>query len=121
MSTYGGRAMTRKRRASDPYWTVRGTTRGQDICLVIEAPTATAADCFATKREIEVVVVGEAAPDEIVAAKASGHLWRYTPEPPLKCFGRPVGQFQAATFIICGLATAVLNLHAWRVPLRLHW
>jgi hypothetical protein len=28
---------------------------------------------------------------------------------------------QAAALVLCGLVTLVLNLHAARVPLRLHW
>jgi hypothetical protein len=28
---------------------------------------------------------------------------------------------QACCLVLCGLATLVLDLHAHRVPLRLHW
>lgn len=110
-----------RHKTSDPLWTVRGVNRGEDICLVIEAPTETAADCFASKRGIDVVVLTQATQAEIVAAAESGRLWRYTRDARLKCFGRPVKHVQAACLVLCGLATVVLNLHAYRVPLRLHW
>jgi hypothetical protein len=89
--------------------------------MVIEAATETEAECFAIKRGVEVIVVNPSTAPEIAAAKRSGMLWRYTPEPPLKCFGRPVGHLQAASLVICGLATMVLNLHAHHIPLRLRW
>jgi hypothetical protein len=109
------------RKQADPLWTVRGVSGGEDVCLVVEAASETAAECFATKRGIEVVVVSEAKSFEVTAAKTAGRFWRYTPEPRLKCFGRPVGLPQAAALVLCGLATLVLNLHAARVPLRIHW
>ena len=109
------------RKSSDPYWTVRGVSRGEDVCLVIEAPNQLAAECFATKRGIEVIVVAEATPGDIVDARAAERLWRYTPEPRLKCFGRPVGHLQAALFVVLGLATVILDLKANKVPLRLFW
>jgi hypothetical protein len=109
------------RKPSDPYWTVRGVSRGDDVCLVIEAPSATAAECFATKRGIEVVVVADATVDDTAQAKLAGRLWRYTPQARLKCFGRPVGHLQAACLVLCGLATVVLNLRANHVPLRIFW
>ena len=109
------------RKASDPYWTVRGTSRGEDVCLVIEAETAVSAECSATKRGIDVVVVNAATPDETATAKLAGRLFRYTPEPRLKCCGQTVGRLQAACLVLCGLATVLLDLRANHVPLRLHW
>jgi hypothetical protein len=109
------------RKPSDPYWTVRGVCRGEDVCLVIEAETQVTAECIATKRGVDVVVVTAATPDETATAKLMGRLWRYTPEPRLKCFGRVVGQLQAACLVLCGLATVLLDLRANHVPLRLHW
>jgi hypothetical protein len=32
-----------------------------------------------------------------------------------------VGHAQAACLVLCGLATLVLDLHAHKIPLRLHW
>lgn len=112
--------MGANRKSSDPLWAIRGVSRGEDICLVIEAPTDVAADCFATKRGIEVVVVTQATSQETAAAKEAGRLWRYTRDVRLRCFGRPVGYLQAAFLVVCGLATVVLNLRAYHVPLRLH-
>jgi hypothetical protein len=108
------------RKKPDTIWTVRGVALGQDVCLVVEAGTDVAAELFATKRGIDVVVVTEANFAEIAAARASGRLWRYTPEPRLRCFGRPVGALQAACLLLCGLATLALDLHAHRIPIRFH-
>jgi hypothetical protein len=112
--------MGANRKSSDPLWTVRGVNRGEDLCLVIEAPTDVAADCFAAKRGIEVVVVTQATDDEAAVAKEAGRLWRYTRDERLKCFGKPVGYLQAAFLVLCGLATVILNLRAYHVPLRWH-
>ncbi len=109
------------RKTPDPLWTVRGVSRDVDVCLVTQARSATAAECFATKRGIDVVVVTAATASEIAEAKVAGRLWRYTPQSRLRCFGRPVGQLQAACLVLCGLATVVLDLQAHRIPLRLHW
>src|SRR3954453_8306506 len=109
------------RKASDPYWTVRGVSRGEDVCLVIEAESAVTAECIAAKRGIDVVVVSSATPDETATARLMGRLWRYTPEPRLKCCGQAVGRLQAACLVLCGLATVILALRANHVPLRLHW
>jgi hypothetical protein len=109
------------RKKADPFWTVRGVSGGEDVCLVIEAPSAVAAECSAAKRAIEVVFVNQSIPAEVTAAKLTGRLWRYTPEARLKCFGRAVGHAQAACLVLCGMATVLLDLHAHRIPLRLHW
>jgi len=104
---------------ADPYWAVQGVCRGEDVCLVIEAASETAAECFATKRGVEVVLVSPARRSDVAAAKIAGRLWRYTPEPRLKVCGRPVGRKQAATLVLCGLATVLLDLRAHRVPMRI--
>ena len=106
-------------KTADPFWTVRGVSLGKDVCLVIEAATQTAAECFATKRGVEVVFVSEANRGEVTAARAANRLWRYTPEARLKVLGRPVGHMQAACLVLCGLATVLLDLRANRVPMRL--
>ena len=107
------------RKKSDPLWTVRGVNREEDVTLVIEAEKQIQAECFATKRGIEVVFVGEASPAEIDTAREAGRLWRYTPAPSLTCLGRPVGILQAGLLVICGLVTLVLDLRANQIPLRL--
>lgn len=109
--------MTQK--AADPYWTVRGVSRGEDVCLVVEAASRTAAECFATKRGVDVVFVTEANRADVTWARNAGRFWRYTPEPRLKVLGRPVGHRQAAALVLCGLATVLLDLRAHRIPMRL--
>lgn len=109
------------RRVPDPLWVVRGVAGGEDVELVVEARDAIAAECFATKRAVEVVLVAAATDPDIEAARLAGRLWRYTPVTGLRCFGRAVGHLQAAALVICGLVTIILNLRAHHVPLRLWW
>lgn len=109
------------RKQPDPFWTVRGVLSGDDVCMVVEAATEVSAECFATKRGVEVVLVKPATSHEMADARTCGRLWRYTPEPRLRCFGRPIGYIQAALLVICGLATVILDLRANQVPLRLYW
>ena len=105
----------------DPYWTIRGVYEGQDVCLVVEGASQTAAECFATKRGVEVVFVEHADPADVADARAKGLLWRYTPEARLRCFGRPVGRLQAACLLLCGAATIFVNLRAQHVHLPIKW
>ena len=106
-------------RKSDPLWAVRGVHREEDVTLVIEASKQIHAECFATKRGIEVIFVGEASLAEVEAARASGRLWRYTPVPALTCLGRPIGFLQTAFLVVCGLATVAINLKVHQVHLKL--
>src|SRR5687768_3211444 len=105
----------------DPFWSVRGVYGGQDVCLVVEGTDPTAAECFATKRGVDVVFVEEATSGDVAQAKFNGLLWRYTPEPKLKCFGRPVNRLQAACLLLCGLATIFVNLRAFHIALPIKW
>ena len=105
----------------DPFWTVRGVYEGQDVCLVIEGVSQTAAECFATKRGVDVVFIEEATHSDIAAAKLKGLLWRYTPEVKLKCFGRPVNKLQAVCLLLCGAATIFVNLRAAHILLPIRW
>ena len=104
-------------KSAEPFWIVRGVNRDEDVTLVVEAISTTSAECFAVKRGIEVVVVTQATPEDILTARQNGKLWRYTPEARLTCLGRPLGKAQAAVLLFCGLATMVLNLRAFHVPL----
>ena len=106
---------------NDPFWTVRGVYQGEDVCLVIEGVSQTAAECFATKRGVDVVFVEEADRHDVSEAKLKGRLWRYTPEPRLKCFGRPINKLQAACLLLCGAATIFVNLRAAHIQLPIKW
>jgi hypothetical protein len=101
----------------DPFWTVRGVYGGEDVCLVVEGTDPTAAECFAMKRGVQVVFVEQAFHGDIETARAKGLLWRYSPEPKLKCFGRPVTPLQAACLVLCGWATILINLKLHNIPL----
>jgi hypothetical protein len=89
-----------------------------DTCIVVESPTKAEAEMAGWRRGIQVVIVNEATADEIASAKAEGHLVRFTPPPRLICFGRVVTSNQAACLVLCALATILLDLHAWHVPLH---
>lgn len=106
---------------NDPFWTVRGVLNGEDVFLVVEAPSQVSAELFATKRGVDVVLVSTASTQEQSQARLSGRIWRYTPQARLRCFGRSVSHMQAGSLVLCGLATIVLDLRAHHVPLSLHW
>jgi hypothetical protein len=105
----------------DPFWTVRGVYGGEDVCLVVEGADPTAAEVFATKRGVQVVFVEQAHRDEVETARLSGMLWRYSPEPKLKCFGTPVTPLQAACLVLCGWATILINLKIFNIKLPIKW
>ena len=109
------------RKQHDPFWTVRGVYGGEDVCLVIEGTDPTSAEVFATKRGVDVVFVEEASQWDVAEAKLKGLLWRYTPEPKLKCFGRPVNALQFACLLLCGLATIFVNMRAFHLKLPIKW
>jgi hypothetical protein len=100
-------------------WTVRGTVRSTDVSFVIESPSKTEAEAAGWRRGIEVVIVTEATTEEIAQAKEEGQLFRFTPPPRLTCWGRVVSNNQAACLVLCALATILIDLHAWHVPMCL--
>ena len=100
-------------------WCVRGMANSTDVCIVVESPTKSEAEAAGWRRGIHVVIVNEASADEVAAAKAEARLFRFTPPPRLTCFGRIVSQNQAACLVLCALATIMLDLHAWHVPMCL--
>jgi hypothetical protein len=109
------------RKQPDPFWTVRGVYGGQDVCLVVEGNDPTAAECFATKRGVDVVFVEQASSNDIATARERGLLWRYTPETRLKCFGRPISPLQAVCLLLCGWATVFAILKAQHIYPLLKW
>lgn len=94
------------------FWTIRWTDAQvtDDKWLVVEAETRPAAEAWAIKRGVPVVVLNEAKAQEIFAARAAGLLRNHTPKVRYRCWGRPVGRAQVAVLMIAGLATAWLNL-----------
>ena len=99
-------------------WVVRGTLRGQDVSIVLEAGSRQEAEYLGWKRGIPVVIVAEATPHDIRAARESGTLFRFTPHRGTRAFGRPVTNLQKAIFMLCGIAIALLNLRLAELPLH---
>ena len=100
-------------------WVVRGTLRGQDVSIVLEAGSPQEAEYLGWKRGIPVVIVAEATDADIRAAKESNTLFRFTPYRGTRAFGRPVTNLQKAIFLLCGIAIALLNLKLTGIPLQL--
>ena len=100
-------------------WVVRGTLRGQDVSIVLEASSQQEAEYLGWKRGIPVVIVAEASDYDIRAAKEAGTLFRFTPYRGARAFGRPVTNTQKAIFMLCGIAIAILNLRLAQIPLPL--
>lgn len=106
------------RRETD-LWVIRGTLRGDDVSIVVEAPLRSEAECIGLKKGIDVVFIDVASRSDIATARAQGLLWGYTPQPRLMALGRPVSHREAACLVLCGWAVVVLNLHVNHVPLGL--
>ncbi len=106
-------------RRQPDFWVVRGTLGGEDVTLVVEAPTRAEAEYFGLKRGVDVVIVDIAEPADVAEARRQKMLWRYTPERRMTCFGRPITQRQCECLVLLGWAVVVLNLRLADVPLYL--
>lgn len=93
-------------------WTVRGTLQRthQDMNIVVEAGSRDEAEYMGWRRGLYVVIVEEASPDDIAAARDSRLLWRYTPETKYTAFGWPIRKLQLAGLMLVGVMTIVLLL-----------
>jgi hypothetical protein len=94
------------------FWIIRWTdVQGQDQSLVVEAHSQAVAEAFAIKRDIPVVVIGEASRDDIAEAEKAKRLWRSTyGHRRYTCFGRPVPPSQLACLMTCGVCTITVLL-----------
>jgi hypothetical protein len=99
-------------------WVIRGMVGKKDASIVVESPTKAEAEAIGWRRGIEVIITSEASMEDVRIAKLNGLLYRYTQPPRLRVFGRAVGQAQAACLALCGIATILLDLRAWHVPLH---
>ncbi len=94
-------------------WVVRWTDAdGNDTAAVFEAGSSAEAHYMAARRGIAVVVVEEATDADVKIAEKAGRIWRYTPQSRHTCFGKPVGRFQLACFMVCGLLTSFVLANA---------
>ena len=92
------------------FWVIRWVDAGEDNAVVIEAETRAAAEYAALKRNIPVVIVGEADDGDVRAARKAKRLWKYTPDPTYTCLGRPVSGFHVLCFMMAGVLTAMLHV-----------
>src|SRR4051794_27257309 len=93
-------------------WVIRGTNAasGDDFAMVIEASSRAAAECWALKRSLPVVFIGEAEDADIANAKRSNQLWKYTPDSRYTCFGHALAAKQLACLMLVGVMTVGLIL-----------
>lgn len=101
------------------FFVIRGTDSrtNEDFEMVVEATCGAGAEMWAIKRNIPYVIIAEANGDEIARAREAKRLWRYTPEPKYKVFGRPVMAKQMAALLLCGVWTiAVLLVRTNSLP-----
>jgi hypothetical protein len=103
------------------FWVIRWTDvqSGNDMSIVVEGQTRSHAECMALKRGIPVAFLGEASPADIAEARERKLLWKYTPDPKHKCFGRAVTRRELVYLVIAGLATMMLLLHRQQLEISL--
>jgi hypothetical protein len=92
------------------FWVVRWSQDGEDKSAVVEARSRTAAECWALKRDIPLVIVSEAEPEDVRAARAAKRIWTYTVERGYRAFGRSLSGFHVACLMITGILTVALNV-----------
>jgi hypothetical protein len=93
------------------FWAVRGTLNGEDVTIVVEADTPTEAEYFGWKRGIPVVIVEQARPADVEAAREARLLWRYTrPETRYRCMGQAVTVAELGCLMLCGVWVALVDL-----------
>jgi hypothetical protein len=91
------------------FWNVRWSQDGEDKLAVVEAASRTSAECWALKRDIPLVIVNEAEPEDVRAARAAKRIWTYTAERGFRAFGRSLSGFHVACLMITGILTASVN------------
>ena len=92
------------------FWIVRWSQDGEDKSAVVESASRASAECWALKRDIPLVIVSEAEPEEVRAARAAKRIWTYTAERGFRAFGRSLSGFHVACLMITGVLTAAVNV-----------
>jgi hypothetical protein len=92
------------------FWVVRWSQDGEDKSAVVEAASRASAECWALKRDIPLVIVSEAEPEDVRAARAAKRIWTYTVERGFRAFGRSLSGFHVACLMITGMLTAAVNV-----------
>ena len=99
-------------------YVVRGKCHSADRVLRVHAESQEAAEKIGWKKGLFVTEVTEVASNDPTLSKLDKvaevcwRVWRATPKNPLKAFGRPVSNAQAATLAMLGLMTWVVDYHA---------
>ena len=91
------------------YFVIRWSENDEDRAAVIEAETRAGAEYSALKRNIPVVVVYEAEPDDIRDARVAKRLWKYSPDCGHRAFGMTLSAFHLTCVMIIGVVTATLH------------
>jgi hypothetical protein len=91
------------------FWIVRWSDDGEDKSAVVEAASRAGAECWALKRDIPLVIVSEAEPEDVRDARATKRIWTYTTERGFRAFGRSLSGFHVACLMITGIMTAGVN------------
>jgi hypothetical protein len=91
------------------YFVIRWSENNEDLAAVIEAETRAGAEYSALKRNIPVVIVTEADPDDIRDARAAKRLWKYSPDRGHRAFGMTLSAFHLTCVMIVGVLTAALH------------
>jgi hypothetical protein len=92
------------------FWVVRWSQDGEDKSAVVEAASRVGAECWALKRDIPLVIVAEAEPEDVRAARTAKRIWTYTVERGFRAFGRSLSGFHVACLMITGVLTAAVNV-----------
>ena len=91
------------------YYLVQWSENGEDLAAVIEAETRAGAESSALKRNIPVVIITEAEPDDIRDARAARRLWKYSPDRGHRAFGMTLSSFHLTCVMIVGVLTATVH------------
>ena len=91
------------------FWVVRWSQDGEDKLAVVEAASRAGAECWALKRDIPLVIVNEAEPEDVNAARVAKRIWTYTAERGYRAFGRSLSGFHVACLMIGGVLIATIN------------
>ena len=94
------------------FWVIRWTDSHTDLdkSIVVEARSRAEAEYMGLKRGIPIAFLGEANRADIRDARAAKLLWKYTPDAPHTCFGRPISRGHLAALLLAGVAIVALHL-----------
>ncbi|HEX2971079.1 MAG TPA: hypothetical protein VHP11_02030 [Tepidisphaeraceae bacterium] len=98
-------------------WVVRGTYEqsNEDVSIVVDVESSAEAQYIARRRGIPVVVVGPATDEDVAVARKAKRLFVWRRQQAYTCWGRPVGKFQLACLMLCGIFTAMAVLNSAHV------